>query len=324
MNASRTTARRKALAPFGDPFAADLIAGLTVRPKRIPPKYFYDAAGSALFEQITRLPEYYPTRTELRILEENAASVARWIPPGTTLVEFGSGSSAKVRRLLQGGSPISTYVPVDISAEFLNGQALELAQDFPGLRVMPVAADFTQPFQLPHGVRPEQRAGFFPGSTIGNFEPAEAEAFLKHAGAVLGPGSALLIGVDLVKETDILEAAYNDAAGITAAFNRNVLARANREFGADFDLATFEHFAYYNVLRCRIEMHLVSRIVQAVQVCGIRIPFLAGERIHTENSYKYEIKTFQALARRAGWSSEVVWTDPDQLFSVHALRLGKP
>lgn len=314
------TARRASSVHVGDRFAIDLIAGLTARPKRIAPKHFYDAAGSELFEQITRLPEYYPTRTELHILEENAAGIAQWIPPGATLVEFGSGSSAKVRRLLQGGSPVSTYVPVDISAEFLNGQAVQLARDFPGLRVLPVAADFTQPFRLPGGAEPGQRVGFFPGSTIGNFEPAEAEAFLKHARAVLGPGSALIIGVDLVKATEILEAAYNDAAGITAAFNRNVLARANRELGADFDLTTFEHLAFYNAALCRIEMHLVSRIAQVVQVCGKSIPFIEGESIHTENSYKYAIETFQALANRAGWTRAAVWTDPNRLFSVHALR----
>jgi len=314
------TARRASSVHVGDRFAIDLIAGLTARPKRIAPKHFYDAAGSELFEQITRLPEYYPTRTELRILEENAAGIAQWIPPDAALVEFGSGSSAKVRRLLQGGSSVSTYVPVDISAEFLNGQAVQLARDFPGLRVLPVAADFTQPFRLPGGAEPGQRVGFFPGSTIGNFEPAEAEAFLKHAGAVLGPRSALIIGVDLVKATEILEAAYNDAAGITAAFNRNVLARANRELGVDFDLGTFEHLAFYNATLCRIEMHLVSRIAQVVQVCGKSIPFIAGESIHTENSYKYTIETFQALADRAGWTRAAVWTDPNRLFSVHALR----
>jgi L-histidine Nalpha-methyltransferase len=306
--------------PAGSPFAADLIAGLTARPKRIAPKHFYDAPGSALFEQITRLPEYYPTRTELRILEEQATALAGFIPPGATLVEFGSGSSAKVRRLLAGGSPVATYVPVDISAEFLNGQADQLARDVPGLRVLPVAADFTQPFRLPGGAEPGQRVGFFPGSTIGNFEPADAEAFLVHAGAVLGPGSGLIIGVDLVKAPELLHAAYNDAAGITAAFNRNVLARANRELGAEFDLASFRHHAFYNAAQSRIEMHLVSRLEQVAQVCGRSIPFGAGESIHTENSYKYTIETFRALAQRAGWSSVMVWSDADRLFSVHALR----
>jgi dimethylhistidine N-methyltransferase len=314
--------RRPPCADGDHSFAADLIAGLTAWPKRIAPKYFYDATGSALFEQITRLPEYYPTRTELRILEDHAAAIAAWIPPGAMLVEFGSGSSAKVRRLLQAGSPVATYVPVDISAEFLNGEAVRLARDFPGLRVLPVAADFTRPFRLPDDGEPGRRVGFFPGSTIGNFEPADAQAFLKHAGGVLGPEAALIIGVDLVKAPEILHAAYNDTAGITAAFNRNVLARANRELGADFDLEAFEHLAFYNAEQSRIEMHLVSRIDQVVQVCGASIGFAAGERIHTENSYKYTIEAFRTLGERAGWASALTWTDPERLFSVHALRQG--
>jgi dimethylhistidine N-methyltransferase len=300
-----------------DAFAADVIAGLTALPKRLPPKYFYDDIGSDLFEQITALPEYYPTRRELGILANNAAAIAALLSPGTALVEFGSGSSRKVRILLGASETIRAYVPVDISVGMLNGEAVALQRDFPKVTVHPVAADFTLPFALP--VPAQRRAGFFPGSTIGNFEPHEARSFLRHAGRMLGSGALLIIGVDLIKAPEVLHAAYNDAAGVTAAFNLNLLARINRELGADFDLDGFEHHAFYNREHHRIEMHLASRRRQRVRVCGEAIDFRTGETIHTENSYKYTVPSFSALARGSGWSPVSVWTDANGYFSVHAL-----
>jgi dimethylhistidine N-methyltransferase len=315
---------------IASPFANDVIAGLTARPKRLPPKYFYDEAGAQLFEEITALPEYYPTRCELAILRERAGEIARFFPPGAALVEFGSGSSRKVRILLAAAPTIAAYVPVDISSQMLLQEAHELGRDHPDLAVLPVAADFTQPFTLPAAVAERPRTGFFPGSTIGNFEPHEACGFLRHAGRMLGPGSHLIIGVDLVKEASLLHAAYNDAAGVTARFNLNLLTRINRELDGDFELAAFSHKAFYNSVRQRIEMHLVSKHRQRVRVAGRAIEFRAGESIHTENSYKYTLEAFAALARGSGWTPVAAWTDaPGRLrpsstgyagyFSVHAL-----
>jgi dimethylhistidine N-methyltransferase len=301
------------------PFARDVVSGLTARPKRLPPKYFYDEAGAQLFEEITALPEYYPTRCELAILRERAADIARFFPEGSALVEFGSGSSRKVRILLAAAPTIAAYVPVDISSEMLSQEAEALRRDHPQLAVLPVEADFTQPFVLPAAVASRARTGFFPGSTIGNFEPHEACAFLRHAGRTLGGGAGLIIGVDLVKEASILHAAYNDAAGVTAKFNLNLLARINRELDGDFDLASFSHKAFYNSVRQRIEMHLVSKQRQKVKVGGRVIEFRAGETIHTENSYKYTLETFGALARGSGWTPMSVWTDAGGNFSIHAL-----
>ena len=301
------------------PFARDVVSGLTARPKRLPPKYFYDEAGAQLFEEITALPEYYPTRCELAILRERAADIARFFPEGSALVEFGSGSSRKVRILLAAAPTIAAYVPVDISSEMLSQEAEALRRDHPQLAVLPVEADFTQPFVLPAAVASRARTGFFPGSTIGNFEPHEACAFLRHAGRMLGGGAGLIIGVDLVKEASILHAAYNDAAGVTAKFNLNLLARINRELDGDFDLASFSHKAFYNSVRQRIEMHLVNKQRQKVKVAGRVIEFRAGETIHTENSYKYTLETFGALARGSGWTPMSVWTDAGGNFSIHAL-----
>jgi len=300
-------------------FARDVIAGLTTRPKRLPPKYFYDETGSKLFEQITELPEYYPTRCELAILREHALDMARLLPAKTALVEFDSGSTKKVRILLAAAPSIAAYVPVDISSEMLAQEAAQLRRDHPGLKVLPVAADFTQPFQLPAAVASLPRTGFFPGSTIGNFEPHEACAFLRHAGRMLGRGAALIIGVDLVKDAKILNAAYNDAAGLTAKFNLNLLARINRELNGDFDLASFDHHAFYNRERHRIEMHLVSKKRQKVSVAGRVIEFFVGDAIHTENSYKYTLEYFTALARGSGWTPVAAWTDAGANFSIHAL-----
>jgi len=300
-----------------DEFSADVLAGLTAKPKRLRPKYFYDAAGSALFERITQLPEYYPTRCELALLRANAPAIASLFPPGCALIEFGSGSSKKARILLGAAATVDAYVPVDISGDFLQQDCAQLRRDFPHLAVDPLIADFMQAFALPSAIALKPRVGFFPGSTIGNFEPHEACQFLSHAGKMLGVGAVLAIGVDLVKDAKILAPAYNDAEGVTAKFNLNLLARINCELGADFDLAAFEHHAFYNREHNRIEMHLASTRRQKVKVNGAAISFRAGETIHTENSYKYTIDSFQALARGSGWSPVKVWNDG--LFSVHAL-----
>jgi dimethylhistidine N-methyltransferase len=319
MAATTSVARRYEPVETDSSFARDVIAGLTARPKRLSPKYFYDEAGAQLFEDITALPEYYPTRCELEILRERASEIARSVPAGSALIEFGSGSSKKVRILLAAAPTIAAYVPVDISSQMLIQEAEELRRDYPRLAVLPVEADFTQPFVLPAAATGMAHAGFFPGSTIGNFEPHEACAFLRHAARMLGRGAILIIGVDLVKDAGILHAAYNDRAGITAKFNLNLLARINRELDADFDLASFSHHAFYNSERHRIEMHLASKTRQKVRVAGRSIEFRAGETIHTENSYKYTLGSFAALARGSGWRPVSAWTDAGANFSIHAL-----
>ncbi len=308
-------------------FAADVLAGLRAEPKRLKPNYFYDSTGSRLFERITELPEYYPTRCEMGILTARAAAIAALVPERACLIEFGSGSTAKIRILLdaaRGALPnkLSAYVPVDISAEMLAQEAADLHADFPSLTVLPLAADISKWFDLPAAVAALPRAGFFPGSTIGNFEPREAQAFLCLAGRILGANAVLFVGFDLVKREDVLNAAYNDAEGVTAEFNLNLLVRINRELGADFDLSAFAHRAFYNAELQRIEMHLVSGKRQSVRVCGERIEFARGETIHTENSYKYTPASFAALARSSGWSPVAAWSDPDSYFSVQALRFG--
>ena len=299
-------------------FATDVLEGLARQPKQLSPKYFYDATGSELFEEITVQPEYYPTRTELGILDENGADIAAILPRGAALVEFGAGATTKIRRLLS-QADFDAYAPVDISGDFLKAQAAALRQDFPRLKVHPVVADFTAPFDLPAAVRTMPRVGFFPGSNIGNFEPHEACGFLKSARRILGAGSLMLVGADLEKDERALYAAYNDAAGVTAGFNRNLLVRINRELGGNFDPSAFTHRAIYNRERHRIEMHLVSRKAQTVRILGQRFNFRAGESIHTENSYKYSLNRFTALAKGAGWQPRAAWTDAEGLFSVHAL-----
>jgi len=299
-------------------FAQDVIAGLSQQPKKLSPKYFYDETGSKLFEQITLLPEYYPTRTELRILRDRGAEIAAAIPSNAALVEFGAGATTKVRLLLKQSS-FKAYVPVDISGDFLNGQANALRTDFPDLAVHPVIADFTKPFELPPEVKNMPKVGFFPGSTIGNFDPHEASAFLRSARAILGNGATMIVGVDLEKDERVLHDAYNDAAGVTGQFNLNVLARINRELGGNLDLDGFEHSAIYNRKRHRIEMHLISRKPQTIRVLDHTATFRTGETIHTESSYKYSIERFTALARDSGWTPRASWTDPDGMFSVHAL-----
>ena len=300
-------------------FAREAIADLSRSRKRLSPKFFYDAAGSELFEAITRLPEYYPTRTELSILKEQGSEIASILPERAALVEFGAGATTKIRLLLQHCS-FAAYVPVDISGDFLRRQAEELRDDFPQLAVFPVAADFTSPFSLPPAIRSMPKVGFFPGSTIGNFEPQEARAFLRSARDILGENAQMIVGVDLEKEERVLHAAYNDAAGVTARFNLNVLVRMNRELGSNFDLSAFSHLALYNREQHRIEMHLVSRKAQTVRMLGTSFAFRADETIHTESSYKYSIRRFTALARSAGWKVRKSWTDHARMFSVHVLE----
>lgn len=300
-------------------FGRDLQAALATRPRSISPKYFYDAEGSRLFDRICELPEYYPTRTELGILERSAGEMAALAGRGAEIVEFGAGSLHKVRLLLQAFDGPARYVPIDISGEHLRDSAAVLRGAFAGLDVQPVVADYTQPLQLPPASGRGRRIGFFPGSTLGNFTPDEALAFLRHAADLLR-GGALLLGADLVKDPHVLHAAYNDAQGVTAAFNLNLLARANRELGANFALPQFAHYAFYNAPLQRIEMHLLSRVRQSVSVGGERYAFEEGETLHTENSYKFTVDGLRELAQRAGFRPGRVWTDPDRLFSVHWLH----
>ncbi len=301
------------------PFACDVLAGLRAQPKTLPCRYFYDARGSGLFEQITELPEYYPTKAEIALLEAHAGDIAALAGPGCRLIEFGSGSSRKTDILLRAMPDLAAYVPIDISDSALAGAAGRLAKQFPHLRVEPIHADFTAELKLPTQLRPSKRLGFFPGSTIGNFEPGEAVAFLRRARALLGSNSAFVVGADLKKDIATLIRAYDDRAGVTAAFNLNILARINRELGADFDLRSFAHLAVYNEAAGRVEMHLRARRPQTVSLAGERIRFSQGETIHTENSHKYTVEDFQRLAGSAGWRPEAVWTGPEKLFSVHYL-----
>lgn len=298
-------------------FKDEFIAGLRAQPRAIAPKWFYDTEGSRLFEQICDLPEYYPTRTELGLLDHHAPAIAARIGAGAEIVEFGAGASVKVRMLLDALEAPRRFVPVDISGEHLHDAAALLRRDYPRLDVAPLAADFTADLVLPPAAG--RRVGFFPGSSIGNFEPEAAGQLLRRFRGWLA-GGALLVGVDLVKDPGVLHAAYSDARGITAAFNLNLLARANRELAADFDLAQWAHSAFYQPQLRRVEMHLVSRRQQAVRVAGERFEFDEGDSVHTENSYKYTVDGFQALARRAGWAPAAVWTDAARRFSLHWLE----
>lgn len=303
-----------------DGFAGDVITGLSARPKMLLPKYFYDNVGSQLFEQITLLPEYYPTRTELGILRANARALADIAPKDATLVEFGAGSAVKAKILLNAAPQISSYVPVDISAEFLADEARRLERDIPRISVFPVAADFTAPFELPDAVRDRPRVGFFPGSTIGNFDPPQAKDFLRQAARVLGPDALFIVGADRVKDEDVLLAAYNDSAGVTAQFNLNLLARINRELGGTFDVDAFRHFASYNHALARIEMYLESTQPQVARVHDFAFSFAQGETIHTESSHKFTVESFTTLAADAGWTVSNVLSDEREYFSVFVLR----
>jgi len=309
-----------AMAP-DDEFALAVIDGLSVPQKSLPCRFFYDALGSELFEQITQLPEYYPTRAEIAILEAQAAGIAAHTPPGSVLIEFGSGSSRKTEIVLAALRSLAAYVPIDVSGDALAGAKQRLHERFPALRVIPVIGDFRAALTLPNELASRPHLGFFPGSTIGNFTPDEARALLAAMAHTLKNGGRLLIGIDLRKDVARLEAAYDDAAGVTAAFNLNILARANRDLGANFDLEAFAHQAKFNDAESRIEIHIVSKKAQTVSVCGKTFAFAEGEKIHTENSCKYTIESFQALAREAGWTPRSVWTDPDGLFSFHELMI---
>jgi dimethylhistidine N-methyltransferase len=298
-------------------FQAALLTSLSTRPHHVSPKWFYDTKGSQLFDQICELPEYYPTRTEVALLERHAGDVARYIGRNAEVIEFGAGASRKVRLLLGALESPSRFVPIDISGEHLLASVSELKAQYPGIDVMPVIADFTQSVELPSPRG--RRVGFFPGSSIGNFEPEQARHMLRDFATML-TGGWLLIGVDLLKDPQILHAAYNDSAGITAAFNLNLWTRANREAGADFDTSMWMHSAFYNPPHHRIEMHLVSRCAQQVRLAGQSFTFDEGDSVHTESSYKYSVASFQDLACTAGWTPQAVWTDPAQSFSVHLLR----
>ena len=304
-------------------FAKDLLAALAQTPRSIAPKYFYDHEGSRLFDQICDLPEYYPTRTELAILQDCAPEIAAQMGPNAELVEFGAGSLTKVRLLLDAMQSPSRYVPIDISGEHLALAAHALKADYPQLDVVPVVADYTQAFSLPHPAAGSgQRVGFFPGSTVGNFTPAEAVEFFRMTAKVL-KGGALLVGADLIKDPGVLHAAYSDAQGVTAAFNLNLLARANRELGANFDLPMWAHSAFYNAPLQRIEMHLMSCTRQTVQIQGQTFSFEEGETLHTENSYKFTIDSLRALAVWGGFTPGPVWTDAEKRFSLHWLHAPK-
>jgi dimethylhistidine N-methyltransferase len=298
----------------------DVLRGLSERRKTLPPKYFYDARGSALFERICELPEYYPTRTEMRIMRAAAGEMAALLGPRCALVEYGSGSGQKTRVLLDALKPLA-YLPVDIAATQLKATAEAVAAAFPAVRVIAVCADYTQPIDgtLLDDLSAQRRVIYFSGSTIGNFTPGEATSFLERARALVGHDGGMLIGVDLEKDERVLHAAYNDRAGVTAQFNLNLLERLNRELDADFDLSAWRHHAFYNADLGRIEMHLVSARPQSATVSGVRFDFDAGETIHTENSYKYTISGFHALAESAGFRARACWTDGAGYFSVHYL-----
>lgn len=300
-------------------FGRSVLAGLADAPKTLESKYFYDARGSQLFDRITELEEYYPTRAESALLTEHAQEIAAFVGPQAVLVEFGSGASVKTRILLDALTDLRAYVPIDISGDHLKAAATGLAADY-RVPVVPLHADYTAALALPAAVPEGRRVGFFPGSTIGNFDPAEASAFLARVRRLLGPQGRFLVGADLRKDKARLLAAYNDREGVTAEFNLNLLRRINRELGGDFDPSAFRHEARFNQAESRIEMHLVSLRDQQASVAGRRFDFAVGESIHTENSYKYTAESFAGLAACGGWHSEAEWRDPDGLFSLHGLK----
>jgi len=303
-----------------DDFADAVLAGLRGTPKSIPSRFFYDAKGSDLFEQITEVDEYYPTNAEIAVLKRHAGEMAALAGPGVSLVEFGSGSSRKTDRLIEALPELHAYVPIEISEAALEGAVRRLRETFPDLQALPVHGDFNAALDLPPEIGESKKLGFFPGSTIGNLSRHGAGDFLRTCRHLLGDHSAFIVGVDLKKDRDKLLSAYNDRAGVTAAFNLNLLERINRELEGSFDLDAFAHEAVYNAEEGRIEMHIRSLRPQQVAVLGEGFTFAEGETIHTENSHKYTIDEFQNLARSAGWEPSKVWTDPDALFSVHYLE----
>ncbi|HUF74615.1 MAG TPA: L-histidine N(alpha)-methyltransferase [Gammaproteobacteria bacterium] len=301
---------------------AEILEGLTAPQKRISPKYFYDELGSRLFDEICNLPEYYPTRTEYEIMQAHLPEIAELVGPEAAVIELGAGSNAKARQLLHHLDRPIAYVPVEISGKYLAGQAAELQTEFPELSVQPVVADFTKPFDLPeHSEDPARNLVFFPGSTIGNFTRPDARELLEVMRCEAKPGGSLLIGVDLIKDIDVVLAAYNDSQGVTAAFNLNALKHLNETVGTDFAIESFEHEAIYDAEKHRIEMRLVSLKPQSVAIDGETIPFEEGEHIVTEYSHKYSVDMFRSLASEAGWSSDSLWVDDDRLFSVHFLTV---
>ena len=300
---------------------AEILEGLSRTQKSLSPKFFYDARGSKLFDDICELPEYYLTRTELAIMRAHIDDMAALVGPQASLIEFGSGSSLKTRILFDGLDRLAAYVPVDISREHLMTAAETLAADYPDIEVWPVLADFIQPFELPSpSVMPLRNIVYFPGSTIGNFSPEKAHSLLTVMHEEAGEDGALLIGVDLQKDKAVIERAYNDSAGVTAEFNLNVLSRINTEFGANFDLALFRHHAVYNEEHGRIEMYLISECEQTVRIGHRSFSFEKGESILTEHSHKYTLEQFGNMAHRAGFAVDTVWTDPEALFSVQYCR----
>ena len=304
-------------------FRADVIDGLSLPRKRLPSKYFYDAAGSRLFDRITELPEYYPTRTELGLMRAHARDMAARCGPRCQLIELGAGALTKVRLLLDHMEAPAGYVPIDVSGAHLRQAAAALAADYPALDVEPVVADFTASFDVPDA-EAERRVAYFPGSTIGNFDPHEADALLRRIARLVGPGGGLLLGVDLRKDVEILERAYNDSAGVTAEFNRNLLVRIDRELGGNFQAASFRHLAFYDASLSRIEMHLVSEAARRVRVDSRVFDFHAGESIHTENSYKYDVDELAARALRCGLRLDEFWTDARRYFAVLYLTATEP
>ncbi|HWE98324.1 MAG TPA: ergothioneine biosynthesis protein EgtB [Caulobacteraceae bacterium] len=297
-------------------FRHDVLEGLAKRPKSIPPKWFYDAKGSELFEAITELPEYYPTRAETALLSRIAPELAARIPPDAILIEYGSGASAKTRLLLDAAPQLGAYAPIDISVTALEAAAASIRRDYPSLVVEPLARDFTRSGEAPTAAAGRRRVGFFPGSTIGNFDPAEAVRLLAEARRLMGEDGLFILGADLVKEVRVMTSAYDDAAGVTAAFNKNLLTRIDREFGGDIDVDAFDHRAVWNAEDSRIEMHLVSRASQTVRVAGRTFDFAAGESLHTENSYKFTIEDITGMAKRAGWTLLERWIGPPPAFAV--------
>jgi len=305
--------------PARDDFRSQVLHGLRQARRHIPCKFFYDQRGSELFDQICALPEYYPTRTELGIMTRHAAEMAAVMGPRCRVIEYGSGSSTKTHLLLDQAQEPAAYMPLDISREHLLDAARRLASCYPSIPIHPICADYTSRFILPEAANARRTIIYFPGSTIGNFEPHEARAFLQSAADRAGSGAGMLIGVDLKKDPATLHAAYNDAAGVTAAFNLNLLARINRELGGSFELNQFAHYAFYNPRLGRIEMHLLSRQEQTATIGSNRVDFREGETIFTESSYKYTLGEFTALAAASGWTVEQVWTDDRRMFSVQYL-----
>jgi dimethylhistidine N-methyltransferase len=309
-------------APPSGGFRDEVLAGLRLPRKALPCKYFYDAAGARLFEQICELPEYYPTRMELGIMQAHVREMASALGPGCLVIEYGSGAGKKTRMLLRHLAGPVGYVPIDISKEQLLAEATALAAMFPALEILPVAADYTDRYEVPApSERPARRVVYFPGSTIGNFDPGAAVGFLRHVAEQCGPGGALLIGVDLKKDPGLIHRAYNDAAGVTAAFNENLLVRINRELGAELPLHRFRHHAFYDPGAGRVEMHLVSLDERVEDVGGELVAFERGESIWTESSHKYTLRGFATLAEAAGFSVAQVWTDEEEMFSVQYLTL---